>query len=260
MIRCFKKSMLATGLVWALAIVIAVLVWIRNADRELYIPIIATICLLGIGYISGKLLGSIIAARENQKLLSLLHVDLEPEKFIEAYREIPAKADKGADRIIAYSYLADGYAAAGDPDRALETLSAEVTDKHGNKKDSLICLYFNNRCHYQLLAGQKDEAKHSQAALLKAIAGAKAQNPDLAKNMNEKAFLWENYLKYYDGKPVNVTDLERFISKSQFAIDRLEGKYLLKLHYERGHQKDESARLAQEIKNEGGKHFLVSKV
>ena len=50
MTYAFTRSKIAAGLVLALTAVIIVLVWIRGASGPVYIPIVASILMGGIGY------------------------------------------------------------------------------------------------------------------------------------------------------------------------------------------------------------------
>ena len=64
MIRAFWKSKLAVGAVMVVCLGLAVAVWLRDREYPVYIPAIASLLLLGIGYFAGRLLGNLVAGTQ----------------------------------------------------------------------------------------------------------------------------------------------------------------------------------------------------
>ena len=124
MAQAFRRSRIASAVVMILSAVIAVLIWIRDREHPIIVPIIASVLMLAIGWIAARVLGNLLASMENTRYLGYLHMELDPDKFLSCYRTVPGRMKPGsADAAICRSYLADGYAAKGEYAAALETLS-----------------------------------------------------------------------------------------------------------------------------------------
>lgn len=76
MIQAFKRSRTGSRLVMAAAIVISVVIWFRDRDYPVFIPIIASTLMLGIGYFSSRVVGNLLANMENTRYLGYLHMEL----------------------------------------------------------------------------------------------------------------------------------------------------------------------------------------
>ena len=106
--------------------------------------------MLGIGYFSARVAGNLLANMENTRYLGYLHMELDPEKFLACYADIPGRLKPGSQTEAIYrSNLADGYAAAGKYEQALELLEKPIPA--GNL--ALKGLYAANRCGCLLEAG-----------------------------------------------------------------------------------------------------------
>lgn len=256
MIRCFKKSIFASAGIFLSTIVVCVFIWIRNLGNSFYIPLIATGLMFLIGICSGIILGNVISSSENSRLLSILHVDLDPERFVRKYECVPNKASK-AQRAIAISYLADGYSAMGQQDKALQTLSSDFSDRKGNEVLSLRCLYHNNRCHYMLLKRDVEAARKEIINFWKVLETTKKENEALYKNMKEAYLFYRNWLNYYEGKAVDTIMLSRKIQTVPFLIRRMEMQYLLAMTYERDGRKKDAYNAFNAIVEKGGKLFIA---
>ena len=181
MIRAFWKSKLAVGAVMVVCLGLAVAVWLRDREYPVYIPAIASLLLLGIGYFAGRLLGNLVAGTQNTRCLGLLHLDLDPQAFLAYYKQIPGRLNPNSrDFPIASACLADGYAAAGEFDQAIETLCGAFRNvKKGDQ--ALRALYYNNLCGYALSKEDLVLARQAEQKLELAGGTAPAVNlPDAA--------------------------------------------------------------------------------
>lgn len=114
MYRGFRRSRIVMGVTLALTVALTVFVWMRNRGRAVYIPVLASVLLLGIGCTAARLLGNITASVACTGMLGILHMDLDPEAFLEQFlpvaRRIPGKSRDG---MVCRFYLSDSYFAAG---------------------------------------------------------------------------------------------------------------------------------------------------
>lgn len=258
MIHCFKESQAARAVILILAVLLAVLVSYRDRYLPIYIPVIAVVLILAIGYMSGTVLGNYIAERCNQKKLALLHVDLNPERFVREYSPVPGHLpEKSSGYAIASAYLADGYCAMGQWDTALQTLCDTFTDKDGRENLSLKCLYFHNRCNYELQKGAVAAASADLHKLQEAIVQARKTNPGLAQNMENKQHIFRCWLDYYEGRAVDTAYLKQQFDQSRFQILKLEiALLLMKTALRDGDEKEAESR-KNYLKTYGGELYMA---
>ena len=159
MIQAFRKSRIGFYGVLAIAAAIAAAVWIRDQDYPLFVPIIASSLTLAIGYVAARLLGNLLAASENTRHLGYLHMELDPDKFIAGYRDIPGRMKGENNRAISRSYLADGYAAAGDYETAISLLESPPADNL-----AVQGLYAANRAGLPGTPGHRKSSRFSDPA------------------------------------------------------------------------------------------------
>ena len=114
MAKGFRKSKLAFWGIMCLGVLLSVLLWIRDRNYPVYIPIIASTLSLLIGYFAACVVRNLIANSLTTQYLGYLHMELDPDKFIAAYGSVPGRLTEGSrDRAVAHAYLADGYGAKG---------------------------------------------------------------------------------------------------------------------------------------------------
>lgn len=219
MIQAFKRSRIAFAAVMLISVAIAILLWFRDRDYPIFVPIIASVLMLGIGYFSARVLGNILSNMENTRYLGYLHMELDPQKFLDAYQNVPGriKADT-VSNAIARSYLADGYAASGDFNTAIETLA---TDPPADNL-SVQGLYAANRSAYYLSIGDTERAAETIAQLENIIDACRLNKADLAKNLSESMNLHQQHLRCLQGKRVDTDWLEAAFQRAQYNIRRLE--------------------------------------
>lgn len=247
MIQAFKRSKIASAVVMIISVVIAVVIWFRDKDHHIIVPIIASTLMLGIGYFSARVLGNILASMENTRYLGYLHMELDPGKFLEHYQGVPARM-KGSSAAIGCSYLADGYAAGGDYDKAIEVLSAEPP------ADNLPVqgLYASNLAACYLGKGDTALAAQAVQRLEEIIDACRISKPDLAKNLTESLNLHKQHLNCLTGKRVDTDWLEAAFQRAQYNIRRLEIAKILAMHALReGDSKTAKEQLTYLRKNSG---------
>ena len=222
MIRGFWQSRLTAAAVAALSAVVAVAVWIRDQRYPVYVPALASAMTLTIGLIAARLAGSLIANLQNTKALGLLHVDLDPQRFTAVYERIPPRLKKnGKSYVLACAYLADGYAASGEFDKAELALCPPEEGEYADDA-ALKSLYYNNRCAYALGAGRTEAAEAAAEALARTLDEARPKNPGLADNMGQSLRLHRNHLAAIRGEKVERTWLAAQMEQAPYRLRRLE--------------------------------------
>lgn len=217
MIYAFKRSKIASVVVMAVSVAIAIIIWFRDRDQHIIVPIIASTLMLGIGYFSARVLGNVLASMENTRYLGYLHMELDPEKFISCYRQAPDRM-KGSDAAICRSYLADAYAAAGDYNTAIETLSP------GAPVDNLPVqgLYASNLSGYYLGKGDVQSAAEQIQRLEEIIDACRLNKTELANNLTTSLKLHQQHLNCLNGNVVDTEWLDDAFQSAQYNIRRLE--------------------------------------
>lgn len=249
MIQAFKRSKIAFAIVMLLSVAIAVALWFRDKDHHILVPIIASVLMLDIGYFSARVLGNILSSMENTRYLGYLHMELDPQKFLDYYRDIPGRIKPDtATNAIMRSYLADGYAAAGDYAAALETLSVDAPA--GNL--SVQGLYAANRTAYYLGLGDTEHATETIVELENIIDACRLNKADLAKNLTESMNLHRQHLRCLLGKKVDTDWLEAAFERAQYNIRRLEiAKVLAMAALQDGNAENAKKHLTYLRKNSG---------
>ncbi|MBQ6719477.1 MAG: hypothetical protein IJN20_03910 [Oscillospiraceae bacterium] len=221
MIQAFKKSRIGFWSVIGIALVLTVLIWIRDRAYPVFVPVIASALMLGIGIVAARLVGNILASSENTRHLGYLHMELDPKKFIRGYREVPDRM-KGSSAAVSRSYLADGYAADGDYDTAISLLSQIPEDNL-----PVQGLYAANLAGYHLGNSDSDGAKLWLERLEEIIDACRVNKAELARNLTQMLQMHRQHLNCITGKPVDVDSLNDGFQRAQYNLRRLEIKKIL---------------------------------
>lgn len=255
MLFAFKRSKIAAGAVLAASVVIVVLIWVRDQGRPVYIPIIASLLMLAIGVVAARLLGNILSNMENTRYLGYLHMELDPQKFLEHYRDVPGRLKPGSrNEMIARSYLADGYWADGQFGKAMETIG----ELPQTEDAALRGLCLSKLCAYYLAQGEKALASAQMEQLDRVIASCRAGNPKLAANLLESLTLYRQYCNALGNKKVDTAWLERSFPNALYNIRRLELAQVMAMTALRSGDRDEAEKWLNYLKENGGKTFFAS--
>lgn len=223
MIQAFKRSRTGFFTVMGISVLIAVVIWFRDKDYPFFVPLIASCLMLGIGYVAARLLGNLLAASENTRYLGYLHMELDPKKFIRCYQDIPGRMKGEATAAVSRSYLADGYAANGEYDKAIFLLSKEPP------ADNLPVqgLYAANLAAYHLGKMDADGANPWLQRLEQIIDACRLDKASLARNLEEMLQLHRQHFNCLTGKAVDTGSLEGAFSQAQYNLRRLEIRKIL---------------------------------
>lgn len=255
MLMAFKRSRIGAGMILVVSVVIVVLIWIRDQGRPVYIPVIASLLMLGIGVAAARLLGNILANMENTRYLGYLHMELDPEKFLEHYREVPGRLKPGSrDELVSRTYLADGYWADGQFGKAVETLG----ELPASGDFALRGLYLSKLSAYYLAQGDKALAATQLDRLDQVIVSCRAGNPKLAANLSESLTLYRQYWNALGNKKVDTDWLERAFQRAQYNIRRLELAQVMAMAALRSGDRSQAEKQLSYLKENGGKTFFAS--
>lgn len=249
MIYGFKRGRIAFAVIMGLSLVITVLIWLRDRQYPIFVPIIATVLMLAIGVIAGRLAGNVLASSENTHYLGFLHMELDPKKFIDCYREIPGKVKGENTAAICRSYLADGYAADGAYDEAIALL--QVAPPADNW--AVQGLYAANLAHCLLEKQDTEAAEKALAELQQIIDACRLNKADLAKNLSEMQFLQRQHLACLQGQPVQTDELQSAFVRAQYNLRRLEIAKILAMTAIRDGDVEEKMKHLSFLRKNGGK-------
>ena len=253
MIRAFWQSKATAAGVLLVTLLLTAGVWVRNQGYPVYIPLLASGLTLAIGLVLARLLANIAANYVNTKTMGYLHMDLDPEKFLAAYKGVPAKLDpKSKNHVLACAYLGDGYAAAG---QFAQAQAALCPPQAGGYQDdtALMALYYNEVCAFALGAGQLKEAQAAADALQQVVNRARAEKPVLAEDMAKRVQLYRYQLAALRGSSVDRPWLEDQLRQAPFKLRRLEIAQVLAQAALARHDAADAARWLDLLEREGGK-------
>lgn len=252
MIRGFKRSRIASAAVMICSVAVAVAAWFWDKDYPFFIPLIASILMIGVGYFSSRVLGNVLASMENTRYLGYLHMELDPDKFLNVYRDVPGQMKPGSsDAAICRSYLADGYAASGDHGKAIQILSEDPP------VDNLPVqgLYASNRAACYLHMGRLGEADGELKNLERIIDACRLNRAELARNLETSLKIYRQYQSCLAGAAVDVPYLEDMFQKAQYHIRRLEIAKILAQYFLREGDPAAAEKHLSYLRENGGMTF-----
>lgn len=236
MIYAFKRGRAGFCVVMGISVLISVLIWIRDRNYPVFVPMIATALMLALGVVAGRLLGNVLASSDNTRCLGFLHMELDPKKFIACYREIPDKVRGENTAAICRSYLADGYGADGKYDEAISVLSIAPP------ADNLPVqgLYAANLTGFYLAKSDLEGAQRWMDRLEEIIDACRLNKAELANNLTDMLRLHRHHMNCLAGEWVDTESLEIAFNRAQYNLRRLEIKKILAMTAIR--DKDEAAK------------------
>ncbi len=250
MYSAFRRSKIVSAAILVLSLVLIVLIWRRDRGMPVAVPIIASILTLGLGIVAGRLFGGLLANMQNTRYLGYLHMELDPEKFISVYKEIPDKVRPagGEQAAICRCYLSDGYWASGDYSAALEALGPRP-----EKSDGVVGLYEIKRATNLIAMGNFEDAQKSIESLQGAVRRTKEKKPALSANLRENLMFLVQNRNVLAGRETNKAWLEEAFGKAQYNLRRLEISHMLALIAAKNGDRKEMNRQISYMKEHGGK-------
>lgn len=244
MYRGFRKSRITMAVIEGLTIALSAAVWVRDQGRESYIPIVASVLLLAIGFLTARIVANIVASAACTDALGLLHMEMDPEGFLKVFAPVPGRiSEKSRDRQIASLYLSDGYWAAGRFAESAATL--EKLPDQWQKDAALAGTWYSNRCRAALAMGDLAAAGENLEKLYE-CAEKSRDNPKLRNTLQENHGLLMQYRSALRGENVDARWLQKQMDHSQYTIRRLEIMQVLSLDaMNRGDRKTANKYLTQ---------------
>ena len=218
MIHAFKRGKIGSGIIMLLTLVIAVLIWVRDRNYPLVVPVIATALTVALGVVVSRLVGNILANSENTHYLGILHMELNPDQFLRHYDHVPQQVKGANTAAVCRSYLADGYAADGQYEKAIELL--RIAPPAENL--AIRGLYAANLAGCYLALEQTEAAEAALLELNQIIDASRANKADLAKNLTDMQKLHKQHLNCLRGSKVDLEWLEDAYDRAQYNLRRLE--------------------------------------
>ena len=246
----YIKSKVSYILVWCLVVILIFFIWLRNGS-SLVPSIISSIIAVLLGFFTSRLLENIVSNTETTKRLGVLHMELDPEKFIASYETIPEKTKGEKEKKISYAYLSLGYEASGAFDKALDAL--EKGSVGGS--DSLDTLYLSSKCRCLIEKGSIEQAERVLKELEDRIDRI-SDNQGLKENQRQVMYVLSEMLDATKGNGVDVEYLEGRLKATQYKIGRLEIYYTISMHYKNKGNKKKEAETLSIMEKEGGKTWF----
>lgn len=239
---------------------VAVASVLPHMDYPFWVICIRVVLLLIIGTALSVFLAGMAANQCNQRLLSLLHIELQPEKFVAAYADVPGRAaGRSAARVITASYLADGYCAMGLPQKAQETLVWDCKVSSPRKHLALQGLLLHNRCRYCLHAEDALGALSAAHELQEVVSRLEQENASLADNLNKDLKLYRIWADVLNGTNDDDEYPQEMLKQFPAKIAMLELNWILARHYLNKCQRDKAKPYLSCIPENGGNLALVAK-
>lgn len=248
MIYAFKRGRIGFSVVMGISILLSVLIWFRDQNYPVYVPIIASTLMLALGYVSARLMGNVMASSENTRYLGYLHMELDPKKFLSFYEGIPSRVKGENTAAICRSYLADGYAACGQYDEAISQLSIAPPE------DNLAVrgLYAANLAGCHLAMKHIEAAEDAIRELTQIIDACRLSKASLAGNLTEMLTLHKQHLACLQGKAVDTDVLESSFVRAQYHLRRLELAKVLAMTAIRDGDSDAAKKHLSYLRKNGG--------
>lgn len=218
MVHGFKRGRIGFCVVMALSVVITILIWLRDRNDPVFVPIIASVLMLALGYVAARLMGNVLASSENTRYLGYLHMELDPKKFLSFYEDIPNRVKGENTAAICRSYLADGYAANGQYEAAIAQLSIAPPAENLAVRG----LYAANLASCHLAMKNTKAAEDAIRELTQIIDACRLNKASLAANLTEMLMLHKQHLACLQGKTVDTDVLESTFVRAQYHLRRLE--------------------------------------
>lgn len=222
MTKAFWQSKVAYVTVILISVALGIVIWIRDVNYPTIVPLIASSFLVTIGFVSAKILSSVIANHLNTKLLSILHVELDPKQFATKYEPVVRKLNinKNREARFAYSYLADGYALCGNYGKAIETI--ENLKPFIDRDIALRGLYYTNTASYLTMAGEYQKAQEALSELRHVVEDTRQGKKALSCNLETSAKIIKNRIASLSGRGAKTSSLLEQLEKATYRIRRLE--------------------------------------
>lgn len=249
-----KKSrrVLIAGGVASLVLLAALAIYRRQVmplwQLVLTLVLAAAVCLAVTWFAAG-----VVASACQQSMLEQLHLKLQPDEFVAAYAPVvEAMRPDTAGAVTAAVNLADGFCAAGDWQRALDTLVQPSAQLAEPRRSALQALVLRSRCRYRLWGADVSGAKDAVQAFARQVESLRDSNPTLAKNLQGDVELYTTWLGLLTGHTADCTVLEHKMQQLPTKLAKLDVCWMLMLAGRAAHDEAAVQRYRTLFRQEGG--------
>ena len=217
MYRGFRRSRIVMGVTLALTVAPDGFCVDAKPGGAVYIPVLASVLLLGIGCTAARLLGNITASVACTGMLGILHMDLDPEAFLEQFLPVARRIPGESGTVWSAGFIFP---------TAISRRAAMLRQSlcWGSSRPLLYgCprggVWYADLARAELALGENaDEAMEGLRGII-ALSGGKAA---LRKNLQESLSLLEARRDAAAGQPVDREQLEEQLNRAGHKLRSLE--------------------------------------
>lgn len=208
----------------------------------------AVVCLAATWFAAGM-----VASACQQSMLEQLHLKLQPDAFVAVYAPVAeTMRPDTAGAVTAAVNLADGLCAAGNWQRALDTLVQPSAQLAEPQRSALQALVLRSRCRYRLWGADVPGAKDAVQAFAGQVASLRESNPPLAKNLQGDVELYQTWLGLLTGHTADCGALERTMQQLPTKLAKLDVCWMLLLAARAAQDEAGVQRYGNLFRQEGG--------
>lgn len=200
-----------------------------------------------------RLAAGMVASACEEAMLEQLHLKLQPQAFLEAYEPVArAQHPDSAGAVTAAVNLADGYCAAGNWQRALQTVVTPSQAIPEPQRSALQALVLRSRCRYCLWGNATKQAQSALQAFASHVEALRSTNPRLADSLQGDVSLYTIWYSLLKGHPADRKALEETMRRLPTKLAKLDVCWMLVLASRAAKDSAEEQRYTSLFVQEGG--------
>jgi len=250
--KAFKKSYRVRIVLLAASAIAAICLFVFKDFQSACLRVMTPLLAFALGFVLSKIIYNAMSLNENMSFLSVLYVELNPEKFIEIYAPVVDGFKKISEKYTSSSYITDAYLSLGMYEKALEY---NERMKVGIKGESLESLDLVMTLRIMLLEGRNDEAEDIVGKLYDLSDSVVKKKGQLAAGIVRMTEPYRDYLDALSSgeEPEGLVSVKE---SNEVTIRRLEAAKLLEMLYQsRGDGSNEERMRQYILKEEKGCRF-----
>lgn len=194
-------------------------------QQVLTLVLAAAVCLA-----ATRLAAGMVASACEESILGQLHLKLQPQAFLQDYEPIVlAQRPDSTGAVTAAVNLADGYCAAGNWERALQTLVTPSAAIPEPRRSALQALVLRSRCRYCLWGNATEQAQGALQAFADHVEALRSTNPQLAESLQGDVALYTTWYGLLLGHTADCTVLGETMRRLPTKLAKLDVCWMLVL-------------------------------